>query len=175
MKMTWISAALVPASVAGLMMLTACCHRQEAAPTPAAEEQAPAAEAPRAEKQYAPVELTLTSSGTRGEVDVVLEVTATANLSNGHARLVLPEGVKLLSPTSEVELGALTKGQQATLEARVSVPATGSYVVAGGFEVVMSRGVKLAKSVVLGLGEVTKEAAPKVIQLPEGGSVRVPQ
>ncbi|PKN55439.1 MAG: hypothetical protein CVU56_21405 [Deltaproteobacteria bacterium HGW-Deltaproteobacteria-14] len=165
------------------LLAGACTHQTAevpATPTPTATSEAPegveaAADHSHTTKTYAPVTLELTSSARSGAATVVLTVTALADLPSAHARLVLPEGVSLLSASPEADLGAIAKGAQASFTARVQIPVEGSYTLAGGVEVKVGTGRQLAKSTVLAVGADARDAAATapVIELPEGGSVRV--
>jgi hypothetical protein len=171
MKKHIVSIAVLVAGGA-LLAAGACSHRSHEAPTPEPAEHAEG-ERSHQEKTYAPVELTLTASATSGQAEVVLSVTAMAALPNARARIVLPEGVTLLSADAERELGAMAKGQTATFSARVMIPAGAAYTLAGGVEVKVSAGVQLAKSAVLEVGGAHDAPPAKVLELPEGGSVRL--
>lgn len=160
------------------LLVGACSHQSaEVAPTVAPEVPAQAAnqDQQRAGKTYAPADLELTTSGQTGVVDVVLTVTATADLPNAHARVVVPDGVTLVSATREADLGPLAKGTQGRLTVRVRIPYEGRYTFAGGVEVKVGPGRQLAKAVTteVGAGPREEPAKTRVIQLPEGGSVRV--
>ncbi len=164
--------------VAGVALLvgSGCSHQRAEAP-PAEPELLVATTPPDApdpaEKTYAPVDLRLASSARSGVAEVVLTVTPRVDVPNARARLVLPEGVALVSGAPEVELGPLAKGARASLAVRVQIPLQGAFTLAGGVEVELSPARKLARSMVLEVGEASKPTAPSVIQLPEGGSVRV--
>ena len=128
----------------------------------------------RIEKTYAPLTLRMTSALRKGQTVVVLQVQADADVPNSHARIVLPSGVALVSGALEQDLGPIAKGQTASLTVEVQVPEQGAFTIAGGVEVTMSAARKLARSVVIELGDAPKAPAPRVIELPEGGKVRLP-
>ncbi|MEZ4266606.1 MAG: hypothetical protein R3F39_09530 [Myxococcota bacterium] len=169
----------VLAAGGAMIVASACGHRgpqshATATAEPAAQTHSgEAAQRSHQEKTYAPVELKLTTSASSGQVEVVLSVTALADLPNALARIVLPEGVTLLSAEAQSQLGAIAKGQTASFSARAMIPADGAYTLAGGVEVKVSEGVQLAKSAVVQVGAAHQAAPAKIIALPEGGSVRL--
>ncbi len=141
----------------------------EQVPTPAAENN----DHSHTEKRQAPVELTLAPSAQRGLSLLTLTATAMGELPDLTLRLVVPKGVTVVGGDIEKTFGPLTKGTSVVLSATVEIPSSGAYEVAGGAEVVFSAGLKLAKSVVVAVGDAPAKSAPKVVDLPEGGSVRL--
>lgn len=118
--------------------------RVEAAPTP----EPPIAGKPartREAKTSAPVELTFTSSASKGQAVLSLAVRALTDIPSGVARIILPEGIKLLSGQREVEFAAMPANSVHKLVVTVDIPSSGQFQIFAGIDCHISTGIQLHK------------------------------
>jgi len=108
----------------------------------------PAARKPartREAKISAPVELALTSSASSGTVVLTLAVRALTDIPRGVARIILPDGIKLLSGQREVDFGALAAGSVRELVVTADVPASRQFQIFAGIDCHISSGIQQHK------------------------------
>lgn len=96
-------------------------------------------------KVSAPVDVTLTASAKSGTVVITLSLKAKADIPRGVGRIVLPEGVKLVSGQTKLELGALKRGGVSKHEVTVEVPSTGQYRIFAGVDCHITSGILMHK------------------------------
>jgi hypothetical protein len=100
---------------------------------------------PSEAKVSAPVRVSLSSSAKAGTVVITLRVLPQADISRGVARIVLPQGIKLLGGRAEVDLGALKNGVASQHQVTVEVPSTGQYQIFAGVDCHITAGIRLHK------------------------------
>ncbi len=108
---------------------------------------------PNEAKVSAPVQVSLTSSAKVGTVVITLTVQPKTDIARGVARIVLPQGVRLVDGRTEVELGALKGGVVSQHQVTVEVPSTGQFQIFGGVDCHITSGIRLhkgAEALVLG-------------------------
>lgn len=142
----------------------------ESAPTSAPEP------APLSGKAQAPVAVRLAAlAATKaGHYTATLSVQALSDIPRAVARIVLPEGVKLVEGKLERDLGALAKSTNMELVVTLKVPEGGAFVLAGGVDCHMASGVKLHGGTLFTVGAPAKtEDAVPVVKDAELGGIRM--
>jgi hypothetical protein len=145
-------------SVLGLVMidaLTPGCSRAAASSAPEGAAPEARVEEPVIEaKADAPVEVISTASARSGRVDVTLTVRALADIPRGVARVVVPDGVTVVSGAREIDFGAIPSSAVRELKLTLDVPATPQFHIFSGADVYLTAHVLLHKGATpLSLGQ----------------------
>lgn len=160
-----------------LLVGSACSSTSKTtAETPSQEPVVTAQDGPRVHnKLTAPVELTLTVSAKVGDVDATIDLKALKDIPEAVARFVLPAGVSLRTGDLETKLGALKAGDTRRLTLAITVPNSGSFMLAAGVDAVMSAAVRLNKSATVYVGpDAGNRGVPnRRLKLPDGSDLNI--
>ena len=126
-------------------------------------------------KLEAPVVTALEVSGTRGEINATVTVTAERALTLAKVRFRVPSSARLLSGTLESELGSMKAGEKRRATIALRAPTSGSHVLSASVSVESARGSRASKSSATRIGPEPRPVTTRVKTLPDGTGVRLAQ